>query len=440
MSGTTTSYTYNADGQRLTSTQGGSTITSGTWNGAGQLASYTSASGSMASPVYDGGGLRASATFTPYGGSPVTESYVWDLTADVPALLMDSANAYIYLGNGAPAEQVNLATGVVTYLVTDALGSVRGTVSSSGALTGTTSYDAWGNPASSGGLTATTPFGFAGGYTDPTGLIYLLNRYYDPATGQFTSLDPMVDQTLQPYAYTAGDPVSQSDPAGLQIVAPGGGGDGGGGGGGHHRRHPSSNGGTSSEGVHWWTWFNYEHRLAVYASIFQITVQLREDYGLSPAQIGDGFLTEHYIYGVSKKRGRVNGKADITFAMPGGGAIYVWEVKAESYGSTASAEAALYVRGLQAANRNGQPGFALQHVLLVPTVLGILFVHSYGPGGILYARWRTRTPAPTEEPVYEPAPEALRAAIRAGLRVAAGAALGIGLGIVLLGVAEIALA
>jgi RHS repeat-associated protein len=31
------------------------------------------------------------------------------------------------------------------------------------------------------------PFGFAGGYTDPTDLIYLIHRYYDPSTGQFIS-------------------------------------------------------------------------------------------------------------------------------------------------------------------------------------------------------------------------------------------------------------
>ena len=96
----------------------------------------------------------------------------------------------------APAEQVNLSTGTVTYLVGDLLGSVRGTVSSSGTLTATTSYDAWGNPATTGGLTSATPFGYAGGYTDPTGLIYLLARYYDPGTGQFISVDPDLAQTL----------------------------------------------------------------------------------------------------------------------------------------------------------------------------------------------------------------------------------------------------
>ncbi len=130
----------------------------------------------MSGAAYDGNGLRASTTITPAGGSPVTQGYVWNTIPQVPQLIMDGTSAYIYDGGLAPAEQVNLATGTITYLITDSLGSVRGTVNSAGTLTGTTSYDAWGNPQTPGGLTATTPFGYAGGYTDPTGLIYLLNR------------------------------------------------------------------------------------------------------------------------------------------------------------------------------------------------------------------------------------------------------------------------
>jgi RHS repeat-associated protein len=55
-----------------------------------------------------------------------------------------------------------------------------------------------GAPPTTDGLTATTAFGYAGGYTDPDGLIYLINRYYDPATGQFTSVDPDVVDTSCP--------------------------------------------------------------------------------------------------------------------------------------------------------------------------------------------------------------------------------------------------
>jgi RHS repeat-associated protein len=214
-SGVTTSYTYSADGERLSAAQGSTTVASASWNGAQELTGYDDSAAQMSGATYGGDGLRASATFTPAGGSAVTQNYLWA----GESLLMDSVNAYIYSeSRTTPAEQVNLATGTVTYLVTDSLGSVRGTVNSSGALTGTTSYDAWGNPQTTGGLTTATPFGFTGGYTDPDGLVYLINRYYDPATGQFMSVDPDLAQTQQPYQYAAGNPVNETDPTGDSVT------------------------------------------------------------------------------------------------------------------------------------------------------------------------------------------------------------------------------
>jgi RHS repeat-associated protein len=207
LSGTTTTYPYNADGQQLAARQGPATIASGTWDGAGRLTSYNGPAADMTAATYDGAGLRASETT----GSG-TQNFVWGQDSGP---LMDSANAYIYAGGTAPAEQVSLSAGTVSYLTADSLGSVRGIVSSAGSLTATTSYDAWGSPLTTGGLTSSTPFGYAGGYTDPTGLIYLINRYYDPATGQFLSLDPAVSQTGQPYGYAGGNPVNAADPDGL---------------------------------------------------------------------------------------------------------------------------------------------------------------------------------------------------------------------------------
>jgi RHS repeat-associated protein len=212
LSSSTTSYAYDADGERTTTKQGSATIASGIWNGAGQLSSYDNSAADMTAATYDGNGVRASTTTTPAGGSATTQNYVWD---EDDNLLMDSSLAYIYTGGVVPAEQVNLSTGTITYLNTDVLGSVRGAVNSGGALTGSTFYDTWGNPQTSGGLTAVTPFGYAGGYTDPDGLIYLINRYYDPTTGQFSSVDPDVALTLQPYVYANNDPVSLTDPLGL---------------------------------------------------------------------------------------------------------------------------------------------------------------------------------------------------------------------------------
>jgi hypothetical protein len=40
-------------------------------------------------------------------------------------------------------------------------------------------------------------------------------RYYDPATGQFLSVDPALDLTGQPYQYVGDDPVNANDPLGL---------------------------------------------------------------------------------------------------------------------------------------------------------------------------------------------------------------------------------
>ncbi|MFE7502746.1 RHS repeat-associated core domain-containing protein, partial [Streptomyces albidoflavus] len=62
--------------------------------------------------------------------------------------------------------------------------------------------------------------GFVGGLKDEdTGLTQLGARPYDPATGRFLSVDPMVDftdpATINPYAYANNAPATFSDPDGL---------------------------------------------------------------------------------------------------------------------------------------------------------------------------------------------------------------------------------
>lgn len=219
-SGTATTYTYNKDGERAAESVGGSATVTAGYNGAQELTSYSNSAANMTAATYDGDGLRQSVTTTPAGGSSATENFTWDPSGSLPRLLMDSSNAYIYGPGGTPFEQVNLATGTVQYLLSDQLGSVRGIVGSTGVLTATTSYDAWGNPEISGGLTSHTPFGYAGYYTDPTGLTYNIARYYDPTTGQFFVIDPKVETTLQAYEYANDDPILGTDPTGLDVMAP----------------------------------------------------------------------------------------------------------------------------------------------------------------------------------------------------------------------------
>jgi RHS repeat-associated protein len=212
LSGTATSYTYDASGNR-TAESGGLTMSAG-YNGANELTSYSNAAANMSSATYDGDGLRASTTTTPSGGSASTQNFAWSTVGSVPELLQDSTNAYIYGPYNIPFEQVNLATGTIQYLVADALGSIRGVVNSSGSLTATTSYDAWGNPETTGGLSSYTSFGFAGGYMDPTGLIYFINRFYDPKSGSFLNVDPDLMTTGMAYTYASDNPTDVTDPLG----------------------------------------------------------------------------------------------------------------------------------------------------------------------------------------------------------------------------------
>ncbi len=143
-----------------------------------------------------------------------TTAETWDTAEGLPALLQDGATRYIAGPDGLPIEQVN-PDGSIQYYLRDQLGSTRALLDGAGHTVATYSYDAYGNPTGRAGNT-TTPFGYAGAYTDAeTGLQYLQARYYDPAIQQFMSVDPLVDQTGQPYAYAMVDPLNMVDPTGL---------------------------------------------------------------------------------------------------------------------------------------------------------------------------------------------------------------------------------
>lgn len=207
----TARYGYNDSGQRVNSVQNplrGTGQITYTYDQAGNLTS-TTANATTTSYKYDGGGLRVSKTT-----SGVATPFTWDVTHETPTLLSDGSASYIYGPDNAPLESVSPA-GVIAYYHHDNIGSTRMLTNSTGAVTATFSYSAFGRPLGTTG-TAKTPFGYAGQYTDAeTGLVYMRARYFDPSTDQFITRDPLEVSTRAPYTYAGNSPTNFTDPDGL---------------------------------------------------------------------------------------------------------------------------------------------------------------------------------------------------------------------------------
>ncbi len=176
--------------------------------------------------TYNADHLRMSVT--PDGAS--TQIFAWDtVSSSVARIISDATNYYIYGPNilgGAPEPVEQIPVGATTassasYLVFSPR-SLRMIISSVGQVDNFYFCSAWGNCGACATLTGTcspgpvtSPFGFAGGYTDSSGLVYLINRYYAPMLREFISVDPAVATTGTPYAYAGNDPMNWVDPSGL---------------------------------------------------------------------------------------------------------------------------------------------------------------------------------------------------------------------------------
>ena len=143
-----------------------------------------------------------------------TSTFVYDTSlAPAPLLQVDGERLVHGLG---PLYRVH-ANGSYDTLVRDGLGSVRAEVSGTGRLSNAYDYTAY------GALRAATSLpllGFAGELHDPSGLMYLRARWYDPGTGRFMTRDPFRGFVRSPisfngFAYANGRPTVLVDPIGL---------------------------------------------------------------------------------------------------------------------------------------------------------------------------------------------------------------------------------
>ena len=225
----TTTYTYD-DAQQLTTVTGPDGASFYSYDQAGNLTTVTGPDGTD-TYTWDSQNML---TVARIGGTSQTYAYdadarrvtvdgkaqLWDTASGgMPTLVQDGSSSYLHGPDGILA---TTEPGTESWLLADSLGSIRTTTDSAGAVAGTTAYDAYGTTRSTVGTN--TPFGYTGEFTDPTGLIHLRARQYDPGLGQFPSADSVqpngpATRGWQLYAYATGNPTRWADPSGHSVLA-----------------------------------------------------------------------------------------------------------------------------------------------------------------------------------------------------------------------------
>lgn len=194
----------------------GSTATGATlsYDAERQLTSWQSPSNSptrsVATFLYDGEGNRVIQTNSRVGRGATTTVYIGNLEEyETGAGMAPRLTKYYPVAGLSTAMNVN---GTISYLAADGLGSVSEALSGSGTVVAAQLFAPYGGQRYSSGQMPTT-YGFTGQQGDPTGLDYYGARYYDPALGQFTSADTVLDG-LNRFAYVGDSPESRIDPTG----------------------------------------------------------------------------------------------------------------------------------------------------------------------------------------------------------------------------------
>jgi RHS repeat-associated protein len=148
----------------------------------------------------------------------------WDWATGVPEMLYDGQYAYLVGHDTLGWEGARTPMGPVewTYVLPDALGSVRQETDATGAVTALREWSPYGEEL--GG--AQTGLGYTGEWLDTgVGLQYLRARWYQPQVGRLTQADSwegdlIYPQSLNRWAYVEGNPIKFTDPLGLRAIIP----------------------------------------------------------------------------------------------------------------------------------------------------------------------------------------------------------------------------
>lgn len=212
-------YTYDAanrltqvDGQTYTWDNNGNLLNDGsrtfTYDSADRLTAVTQGA-TTTQFTYNGDGDRLAQII-----AGVTTNYALDPTGLAQVLIETTSGQSTHYLPGLAQYGGN----AWSYYLPDRLGSVRQIVDPSSAVTLARIYDPFGNGLEQvgGGQSA---FGYTGEQMDPTGLVFLRARYYNPTIGRFLTADTMVPDPLRSggwnrYAYVNNNSVNYIDPSG----------------------------------------------------------------------------------------------------------------------------------------------------------------------------------------------------------------------------------
>ena len=210
-----TAYSYDANGNQITKTAEGKTETN-TYDGLNQLIGFTDGE-TTASYKYNADGLRTSKTV-----DGKTINHIWDGNKQIVVDMDDSDwySAEVYVrGTNLLAKFSKQSGNVKTdyqYYTQNAHGDVVNLTDSTGAITKSYKYDAFGVEQNVDDADDNA-FRYCGEYFDAeTGTIYLRARYYDPAIGRFISRDSVTGDNADPlslnlYTYCHNNPVQFVD-------------------------------------------------------------------------------------------------------------------------------------------------------------------------------------------------------------------------------------
>ena len=155
-------------------------------------------------------------------GGEVT-TFTWDLASPLAQVLATSDGAAYVHGLDLVAER---RSGAWAYPLGDALGSVRQWTDEDGYVDYAGAYTPFGTQMWTGGSTSSN-WGYTGEWWDSRAeLLYLRARWLDGSMGRFTQVDPMLvedpdlrqPQSLNLYAFVLNQPLSYTDPTGMQPV------------------------------------------------------------------------------------------------------------------------------------------------------------------------------------------------------------------------------